>query len=205
MLGPIWQASGLLFENCSCQLLCPAHISFKQTCDGERCRGSWVFHLDAGHFEDITLGNINVAVVFDAPTTMHSGDWTQVFYIDERTTEPQRRAIDDIFTGKVGGPWAILNRFVSRQLDTRIVPMQFSDSGREKKLSVPRLFNTTVTAIRGADGNTEAVLSNLRNVIHGPSHTMARGKSRHTNPDLSFEVEGTHALYSHFFWKEDSC
>ena len=201
MSSPRWQASGLLFENCSCQLLCPAHVSFKQTCQGDRCRGHWAFHLDAGHFEDTALGNTNVVVVFDAPTTMYDGGWTQLFYVDERATAPQRHAIEAIFSGRVGGPWAVLARFVSRQLETRVMPMQFEDQGRTKKLTVPDLFETTVTAIRGADGDGDAVLSNLHNVIHGPVHTMARGASRQTDPDLNFDIGGTHALYSYFSWK----
>ena len=205
MSTPFWQASGLLFENCSCQLLCPAHLSFKQTCDGNRCRGHWTFHIDSGHYKDTdtALGNTNIAVLFDAPTTMYDGDWTQVFYIDDRTTPAQRHALEAIFSGRAGGPWAILARFVSRQLDTRVVPMHFEDRGRKKRLVVPSLFDTRVTAVRGADGDGDAVISNLHNVIHGPVHTMARGTSQHTDRDLGFEINGTHALYSYFSWKVD--
>ena len=200
MSSPSWQANGLLFENCSCQLLCPAHLSFKQTCDGDRCRGHWVFHLDSGHYSGTALRDTNIAVVFDAPTTMYDGDWTQVFYIDERATRPQRQALETIFSGQAGGPWAILNRFVSKQLESRVVPMQFEDQGRKKRLTIPNLFDTTVDANRDDD----AILANLHNVIHGPVHTMARGSSRHTDRELGFEINGTHALYSYFSWKVDN-
>lgn len=204
MSSPSWQANGLLFENCSCQLLCPAHLSFKQTCDGDRCRGHWVFHLDSGHYSGTALRDTNIAVVFDAPTTMYDGDWTQVFYIDERATRPQRQALEAIFSGQAGGPWAILNRFVSKQLESRVVPMQFEDQGRKKRLTIPNLFDTTVDAIRGANRDDDAILANLHNVIHGPVHTMARGSSRHTDRELGFEINGTHALYSYFSWKVDN-
>ena len=36
-----WWGTGLLFENCSCQVLCPAHVSVKQRCTHERCTGHW--------------------------------------------------------------------------------------------------------------------------------------------------------------------
>ena len=31
----LWSASGLLVENYNCQLLCPAHVSFKNTCTND--------------------------------------------------------------------------------------------------------------------------------------------------------------------------
>ena len=195
-----WNANGLLFENCSCQLLCPAHVSFKHTCDGDRCQGHWCFHIDSGQFDDVSLNNTNIAVIFDAPATMYKGDWVQMFYIDEQTSPAQRQALESIFSGRTGGPWSVLNRFVSRQLETRLVPMTFEDHGRQKTLNVPGIFETTVKAIRGADDDGDAIISNLHNVIHGPVHTMARGKSHHINPTLGFAVKDTHALYSYFSW-----
>ncbi len=195
-----WNANGLLFENCSCQLLCPAHVSFKHTCDGDRCHGHWCFHIDSGQFNDVLLNNTNIAVVFDAPATMYEGDWTQVFYIDEATSPAQRHALESIFSGHAGGPWSVLSRFVSEQLETRVVPMTFEDNGRQKTLVIPGIFETAISAVPGADGDGDAIISNLHNVIHGPVHTMARGKSRHTDSTLGFSVEKTHALYSYFSW-----
>mgnify|MGYP002395219762 FL=1 len=195
-----WNAKGLLFENCSCQLLCPAHVSFKHTCDGDRCHGHWCFHIDSGQFNDVSLNNTNIAVVFDAPTTMYEGDWTQVFYVDEATSPAQRHALESIFSGHTGGPWSVLSRFVSEQLETRVVPMTFEDNDRQKTLVIPGIFETAISAVPGADGDGDAIISNLHNVIHGPVHTMARGKSRHTDSTLGFSVENTHALYSYFSW-----
>ena len=195
-----WNAKGLLFENCSCQLLCPAHVSFKHTCDGDRCHGHWCFHIDSGQFNDVSLNNTNIAVVFEAPTTMYEGDWTQVFYVDEATSPAQRHALESIFSGHTGGPWSVLSRFVSEQLETRVVPMTFEDNDRQKTLVIPGIFETAISAVPGADGDGDAIISNLHNVIHGPVHTMARGKSRHTDSTLGFSVENTHALYSYFSW-----
>jgi len=131
---------------------------------------------------------------------MYEGDWTQVFYVDEATSPAQRHALESIFSGHTGGPWSVLSRFVSEQLETRVVPMTFEDNGRQKTLVIPGIFETTISAVPGADGDGDAIISNLHNVIHGPVHTMARGKSRHTDSTLGFSVANTHALYSYFSW-----
>ena len=197
---PRWWATGLVFENCNCQLLCPGHLSFKQACTNERCQGHWACHVDEGRWDDTDIADTNGVVVFDAPQRMYDGGWSQACYIDERATEPQRGALDAILSGRAGGPWAVLGRFVETRLDTRFVPMRFEDDGREKRLTIPDLFDTTVTAIRGADGQADARLENLHNVLHGPTHILARGRTTCTDRVFDFRHEHTHGLYSRFSW-----
>ena len=204
MTNATWWVKGMLFENCSCQLLCPAHISFKQICENDRCRGHWAAHVAEGRFGEVVLDGLNVVVVFEAPVRMYEGDWTQTFYIDDRADGAQRDALETIFAGRAGGPWEMLGQFVSTQLESRFVPMRFQDGAREKRLSAPGLFDTTVTAIRGSDGKTNALLSNLYNVIHGAVHVLARGKTRCTDRVFDFTTDGTHGLYSDFSWQVDA-
>ena len=198
-----WRATGLLFENCNCQLICPAHVSFKQACTNARCRGHWAIRVDQGRFGDVDLANTSVVIVYDAPQRMYEGGWTQACYIDERATGPQRAALDDIVSGRAGGPWAILAGFVETRLETRCVPMRFEDDWGEQRLTIPDLFDTTVSPIRGADGSAEARLENLHNVIHGPTHVLARGRTRCADRVFDFEHERTHALCSRFSWTVD--
>jgi len=198
---PAWRATGVLFENCNCQLLCPAHVSFKQACTNERCHGHWALHIQEGYFGDVDLAGTNAVIVYDTPQLMFEGGWIQACYIDDGATETQRAALDAILSGREGGPWAVLGRFVETRLDTRFVSMRFEDDGREKRLSVPDVIETTITAIRGADGDTEARLENLHNVLHGPTHILARGHTRCTDRLFDFENQRSHALYSQFTWE----
>lgn len=78
--------------------------------------------------------------------------------------------------------------------------MEFEDTGKTKRLLIPDVFETTVSAIRGSDGDKHAVLSNLHNVIHGPEHVLAHGKTRCTDSDFNFVLQKTHGLYSNFSW-----
>ena len=47
-----WWARGLIFENCSCTLVCPGHMHFSQNCTHERCKGYWALRVDEGAFGD---------------------------------------------------------------------------------------------------------------------------------------------------------
>ena len=196
-----WWAKGLLFENCSCQLLCPAHISFKQTCENDRCRGHWIIHIADGGFGNVGLGGLTVVVLYDTPVRMFEGGWIQAVYIDDQASAAQRDALEAIFSGKVGGPWAILGQFVATRLESQFVSIQFADDTHEKRLTIPGVLETTVTAVRGRDDKGQAVLSNLYNVLHGAVHVLARGRTRCSDRVFDFANERTHALWSDFSWE----
>jgi hypothetical protein len=197
---PQWYAKGLLFENCNCQLICPAHVSFKQNCTNERCTGYWAIRFKEGAYGDIPLAGLCVVILYDAPQKMYEGGWTEALYLDESADACQQEALETILKGKAGGPWEILARFVGTWLETRTVAFNFEDEGRKKSLTVKGLFETRIEALRGANPNAQATLENLYNAIHGPTHTLARGFSRCTDRGYSLATEGTHALYSNFSW-----
>jgi hypothetical protein len=199
--SPDWWAIGLLFENCNCQLICPAHISFKQNCTHERCQGYWAILFEEGAYGDIPLHGLMAAVFFDTPQRMYEGGWIEKLYLDVRSDASQKEAVETILKGNAGGPWAILARFVGTWQDTRTVAFQFEDEGTKKSLSVEGLFETRIEALRGAKPGSVSVLENLYNTIHGLTHVLARGSSRCTEQGLTFATNGTHALYSNFSWE----
>ena len=57
-----------------------------------------------------------------------------------------------------------------------------------------------VKAIRGADSEGTATITNLRNVIHGDVHTLARSDQVVRDEMLSWNEQGKHGLYSRLRW-----
>jgi hypothetical protein len=195
-----WWGKGLLFENCNCQLICPAHVSFKNNCTHERCIGYWAIRFEDGAYGDVPLGGLMAVVLFNCTQRMYDGGWTERLYLDEQANAAQRAALESILRGSVGGPWAILAKFVTTWLDTHMVPFTFVDEGRKKSLTVEGLLETRIETLRGPDPDSDPVLDNLYNTIHGKTHVLAKGSSRCTDSGLGFATDGTHALYSHFSW-----
>src|SRR5690349_10057961 len=107
-----WWARGLIFENCACTLVCPGHMHFRQLCTHDRCKGYWALRFDAGALDGVALNDVKALVAFDTPQRMIDGQWTQSLIIDEAASPDQRRAVEAILTGRVGGPWAKLAGFV---------------------------------------------------------------------------------------------
>lgn len=195
-----WFARGLLFENCSCQIVCPGHVHFDQLCTHERCEAWWAIRIDEGELGGVRLSGVKAVIAADSPQRMIDGDWVQTIIIDDDATPEQRRCAEQILRGEVGGPWEVLGRFVGKHLETRVAPINIEDEPMAKRISIAGLLRGVVTAIRGRDRDRPVSFENIFNQIHAPTQVIARGDSEYDDGVISFRNEGTHGLWSEFHW-----
>jgi hypothetical protein len=201
MDGAAWWAKGLLFENCNCQLVCPGHLHFRQLCTHERCVGYWAVRFDEGRFEDVPLAGARAVVAYDCPRNMIEGNWTEVVLIDAGGGERQKDAIETILTGRAGGPWEVLARFVSNRLPTRAARIRIEEEDRRKRVVIDGVLEAEVEDIKGRDRSRPVTFENMFNQIHPPTQTLARGTSRYDDGTIRFDNSETHGLYSSFHWQ----
>lgn len=197
---PPWHARGLMFENCTCQVVCPGHMHFSQACTHERCLGYWAIRIDEGRFGEVPLTGLQAFVAFDAPQRMMDGGWTEVVVIDEAATPDQRDALDRILRGQAGGSWGLLGKFVARWLDTRYLPIAFEDEGTTYRAVIPGLVTTEVSNIKGRDRTQPVTFENIFNQIHGSTQVIATGSSTYDDGVIRFATDKTHGLHSRFEW-----
>ena len=195
-----WWAKGLLFENCNCRLLCPAHLNYNNLCDYERCLGHWAIHFDKGELGGARLDGLNVFIVVDTPQRMGDGGWREAIYLDERCDDDQAAGLEAMFKGELGGTWRILAALVADWVETRRVPIQYRDEGKRKSMRIEGLLETVVEAIRSDDKVGEVRLENVHNQIHASSQALALGTTQFEDRGMALDSEGTHAIYSNFHW-----
>ena len=197
---PNWSANGLLFENCNCQLVCPGHVHFSQFCTHERCIGYWAIRIDEGQFGNVALAGLKAVIAYTSPQHMIDGGWTEVIIIDDAASPEQRPALEAILSGRAGGPWAVLARFVSTRLDTRFLPIEFAEDDTSKKARIPGLLEAVITHIRGKDRSKPVKFENMFNQIHASTQVLAIGNTEYDDGVIKIRNEKTHGLYSHFEW-----
>lgn len=195
-----WWAKGLLFENCSCQLVCPGHMHFEQLCTRDRCKGYWAVRIDEGRFESVSLEGLKALVVFDTPKRMIDGGWTEVLVIDAAAGPDEREALETILTGQAGGPWGLLARFVGTRLPTRFLSIELSDGGTAISAAVAGLMTAEIADIRGRDRARPVRFENIFNQIHASSQVLALGTTDYDDGVIAFRNERTHGLHSRFDW-----
>ena len=195
-----WWARGLLFENCACTLVCPGHMHFSQMCTHERCKGYWALRFDAGTFGEVPLEGVRAVIAFDTPQRMIDGNWTQTIIIDESATAGQRQAVETIFSGKAGGPWAKLAPFVGIAQPTEYRPIEIVDEGATKRVSIADRLKAAITQIRGRDKSKPVVFENCFNQIHAPTQVLALGDTEYRDEAIVIHNAGSHGLFSMFDW-----
>ena len=199
-----WWVEGELFEGCNCNLLCPCHISFRQPPTNGVCTAIWAAAFEHGRYGDVDLAGLGSVIFVHSPgPTMADGEWTSVLYVDSAGNDEQAEATKAIFGGKAGGPWEILSQFYKDGELTvvRRVPLDVTIDSRSRKVSASGLVMLEVEAIRGADRQGTATITNLRNVIHGNVHTLGRSNQDIKDEAITWEEQGKHGLYSRFRWE----
>jgi len=197
---PKWRAAGLIFENCTCTLVCPGHMHFSQLCTHERCKGYWALRFDEGDFAGVPLAGLRAVIAFDTPQRMIDGHWIQSLIIDEGASPEQRLALETMLTGKAGGPWAKLAGFVATQLPTEYRHIEISDEGATKRLSIADRLRAVVTQIRGRDKAKPVLFENIFNQIHAPTQVLALGDTHYDDGRISIRNAESHGLFSSFSW-----
>ena len=199
-----WWAEGELFEGCNCNLLCPCHITFRQPPTNGFCEAIWGAAFEQGRFGDTNLAGLGAVIFVHSPgPTMADGNWTSVLYVDEAATGRQAEALRAIFSGEAGGPWEILGQFYrdGKLTAVRKAPLDIEIDASSRTLRASDKVLLEVQAIRGSDRDGPATIANLRNVIHGSIHTLARSNQSIRDETLSWEEQGKHGLFSRFRWE----
>lgn len=175
-------------------------MHFSQACTHERCLGYWAIRIDEGVYGEVPLAGSKAVIAFDCPQHMIEGNWTEVVIIDETASPDQRAALESILTGRAGGSWALLSKFVSRWLDTRFLPIEFEEAPQTKRARIPGLLDTSITEIRGRDRSRPVTFDNIFNQIHAATQTLALGSTTYDDGVIRIATTQTHGLHSRFEW-----
>jgi hypothetical protein len=101
-----WQLTGHVLISCNCDWGCPCNFNARPTTG--KCEGGWTWHVDQGVFDATRLDELNFSVYANWPGAIHEGNGEALLLIDERADAGQRRAIEMLLGGSIGGPWGVL-------------------------------------------------------------------------------------------------
>ncbi len=142
-----WRMKAAYLETCSCDFGCPCNFEAPPT--KGYCSFVLGWHINEGHFGDVSLDGLNIAGAGWFPEAMHLGNGTMIPYVDERATPEQRSALLTIMTGAAGGlPWEILAAIISDVREPRFVPIDFNVDGRHSTVKIADLAEAGLTPIK---------------------------------------------------------
>ena len=163
-----WRLRGAGVDLCNCAYGCPSQFNAPPT--QGNCEAAVGFHIEQGHFADLSLDDLHVACTFAWPGAIHEGRGQCQAFIDERASDAQRQALLTILTGQEQEPTAFFAIFAST-LETmhepRFVPV---------KVSVDRAALTASIHVPGAiAANAGPIRSPVDGAVHRASMVLPDG------------------------------
>jgi hypothetical protein len=122
-----WRISGTYVASCNCNLLCPCPTDGPPTSEDGQCRGVAVFHVADGNLDDTDLSGLNVGLVNNFPSNLTAGGWKLGIVVDDGASGEQANALERIFKGEEGGPFADFAALTDEWLGMELASVSFSD------------------------------------------------------------------------------
>ena len=197
-----WNLKGEYFENCNCEVLCPCVVPGPPTDPTEgHCDVGFAFHVQEGDFGGVSLDDLNFVVIAYTPGNMGAGNWTTAVYIDEKANDAQRKALDRILSGEIGGPARIWMPLTTDFKGTKYCPITYTSEGRNRGVSIPEIMDFNVEGIVADRGNEPMRLENAPHEVNS-TLTLARSTgSTYTDHGMSWDNTSKNGLYAPFNWQ----
>ena len=195
-----WHLSGDFLELCNCEVACVCVMVGSDATPTEGyCDGGFVWHIEDGEFDGVTLNGLNFAFFHHAPGIMSEGNWTSAVYVDERADERQRDALTEVLSGRHGGPMEGYMALTGEFKGVKFAPIDYKVEGNTRSVSIPAVSDYTVEALTKPGFDAPIRLENVRGWV--PWMTLARGtKGAYTDHGLPFENTGKNGFCGPFAW-----
>lgn len=152
-----WYVEGVEFGNCNCDYSCPCQFEALPT--QGNCRGFEVVRIDQGHFGEVKLDGLNVAMMYAWPGPIFEGNGALQAIIDERADPAQRDALTKILHGEetdeAATHWWVFHAMSSTVHETLFKPIEFAVDieARTARVAIPGVLEATGRPIRPPHGD----------------------------------------------------
>ncbi len=181
-----WRISGTYVASCNCNVMCPCPVDGPPTGPGGECRGLGIFHIAEGFQDDTDLAGVNVGLVNLFPSNLTSGNWKLGIVVDEQASDEQAAALESIFKGEDGGPFAEFAALTDEWLGAERGRVAFSNGDKPSG----SIGGTEVTfePLAGPEGS--GTQTTVRNAAFGfaPEYRVGRAPGQASVLGIDFEA-----------------
>lgn len=196
-----WYVEGISFGSCNCLYSCPCQFEGLPT-EGH-CRGFEVARLDRGHFGDLALDGLHVALLYAWPGPVFEGKGELQTIVDERADADQREALVKILHGEETDEgathWWVFRSMCDTVHPTLYLPIDYRVDleARTARVAIPGLLESTGSPIVSpATGAEHRVRIEIPNGIEFESAEIGTAVTRATGP-IGLTLDGTYGQFNH--------
>jgi hypothetical protein len=195
-----WYVEGVAFGNCNCDYGCPCQFESLPT--HGHCRGFEVVRIDKGHFGEVSLDGLRVALIYAWPGPIFEGKGEMQAIIDERADAAQRQALVTILHGgetrDAATHWWVFHAMSSTVHEPvfKTIEFEVDIEQRRARVVIPGVLESSGRPIRSpATGDEHRVRIDIPNGIEfelaeiGSATTKASGA-------ITLELNDTYGQFS---------
>ena len=197
-----YDLSGTLLEACSCRAPCPCWIGDDP--DDGSCDAVVAYHIDRGSIKGLDVSGLSIAEVGVIPGGALAGNRRMVVYVDDRAAPEQRRALLEVWAGKLGGPLAELAELVGERIAVYAAPIEHRVVGGTGTLRIGAVVHAEMALYRDAAGRPTTLHDSILSTIPGSPAYLARASPYRVHiPEhgLEWEFSGRSAMQGNFHFK----
>jgi hypothetical protein len=196
-----WYVEAVSFGNCNCDYGCPCQFERRPT--QGHCRGFEVLRIDRGHFGDVPLDGLRVALFYAFPGAVFEGGGTMQAIIDERADERQRQALATIVHGgeteEAKTHWWVYHAMCSMVHETIFAPIEFEVDieRRQAKVAIPGPLEATGRPIISpATGEEHRVRIDIPNGIEFEIAEIGSGSAKATTGTIELDLDDSYGQFN---------
>ena len=194
-----WEIHALEVSNCNCAYGCPCQFNALPTTG--TCEAAVGMTIQKGHYGDVSLDGLNVAMTVKWPGPIHEGNGEKQIIIDERASGEQRTALEAIISGQDTEDMAtifwVINAMTTTNHETLYKPITVEGDmeARKGRVLVGDVFELEAEPIRnpvtGAEHRARI------DIPHGFEFTIAEMASGTATTHGVIELPNNKGTHSH--------
>ncbi len=156
-----WNFEAEYIQSCNCDYGCPCNFDAAPTHGS--CEALVAYHIRTGTFGGVRLDGVTFAEGLWWPKAIHEGNGVGALYVDPRATAHQRKAVEEIWSGKHGGGvFEVFPTTFSRVHMPKVAKIEFHYDGYDSWFAVEGVGEVhcghITNPMTGAEFSSEVVL-----------------------------------------------
>lgn len=151
--------------------------------------GANTYHIDNGVIDGVDVSGQTVTMLNYIPGNILAGNWKTVIFIDDKASAAQAKALENAFTGKLGGPLKDVYRLVGEFLGVERQPITFNVQQGKGTFTLGKAVQADLVPFTGATHQPTAIHDTLFTTIPGsPAYVGKTPRYQVNLPKFGFEI-----------------
>jgi len=177
-----------MLEVCNCNAICPCWIG--EDPDNDACLATLAYHVDSGTIDGVDVSGLTLGMVTNIPGNVLAGNWRVIFYVDDRATPEQGKALADVFSGQLGGPLEQFGQLMGEVVAVERAPIVFEIAKGKGHIRIGTTAKAEIEPFVGATGQSTTVQDTVFSTIPGsPVYVGKAPMYRAQNSALGIDVD----------------